>query len=63
MTLFFYSFSWFCTIFTCYPIVKKYLILPALEAEEAGKNNDESAPGDVLPEHRPADETDESAKE
>lgn len=30
---FFYSFAWFCTIFTCYPIVKKYIIVPALEAE------------------------------
>ena len=37
LPLFFYSFSWFCTIFTCYPIVKKYLIVPALEAEQAGK--------------------------
>lgn len=32
--LFFFSFTWFCTVFTCYPIVKKYLILPALEAEQ-----------------------------
>ena len=32
--LFFYSFTWFCTVFTCYPIVKKYLIVPALEAEQ-----------------------------
>ena len=37
LPLFFYSFSWFCTVFTCYPIVKKYLVLPALEAEQAGK--------------------------
>lgn len=37
LPLFFYSFSWFCTIFTCYPIVKKYLIVPALEAEQAEK--------------------------
>lgn len=35
LPLFFYSFTWFCTVFTCYPIVKKYLILPALEAEQA----------------------------
>ncbi len=35
--LFFYSFTWFCTIFTCYPIVKKYLIVPALEAEQKQK--------------------------
>ena len=37
LPLFFYSFSWFCTIFSCYLIVKKYLILPALEAEQAEK--------------------------
>ena len=35
LPLFFYSFTWFCTIFTCYPIVKKYIIVPALEAEAA----------------------------
>ena len=34
LPLFHYSFSWFCTVFTCYPIVKKYIIVPALEAEE-----------------------------
>lgn len=48
--LFFYSFTWFCTVFTCYPIVKKYLILPALEAEqaqaEAGKQD---SPQNELP--------------
>ena len=33
--LIFYAFTWFCTVFTCYPIVKKYLIVPALEAEQA----------------------------
>ena len=36
--LFFYSFSWFCTTFTCYPVVKKYIIVPALEAEENGSS-------------------------
>ena len=30
----YYSFTWFCTVFTCYPIVKKYIIVPALEAQE-----------------------------
>jgi len=34
--LFFYSVSWFCTVFTCYPVVKKYIIVPALEAAEKG---------------------------
>ena len=33
--LLYYSFTWFCTVFTCYPVVKKYLIVPALEAEQA----------------------------
>ena len=42
LPLFFYSFSWFCTVFTCYPIVKKYLILPALEAEMAKKKAEET---------------------
>jgi hypothetical protein len=33
--LIFYSFTWFCTVFTCYPVVKKYIIVPALEAGQA----------------------------
>ena len=33
LPLFFWSFSWFCTVFTCYPIVKKYIVVPALEAQ------------------------------
>ena len=33
LPLFFWSFTWFCTVFTCYPIVKKYIIVPALEAQ------------------------------
>ena len=37
LPLLFYSFSWFCTVFTCYPIIKKYMIVPALEAEAQGK--------------------------
>ncbi len=37
----FYSFSWFCTVFTCYPIIKKYMIVPALEAEAQGKETPE----------------------
>ena len=38
LPLFFWSFSWFCTVFTCYPIVKKYIVVPALEAEEREKD-------------------------
>ena len=34
LPLFFYSLTWFCTVFTCYPIIKKYIIVPALEAQE-----------------------------
>lgn len=34
LPLFFYSLSWFCTVFTCYPIIKKYIVVPALEAQE-----------------------------
>ena len=54
LPLFFYSFSWFCTVFTCYPIIKKYLVLPALEAEQAGKETDKSDAADRLPEHETA---------
>ncbi len=35
LPLFSYSFTWFATVFTCYPIVKKYIIVPALEAQQA----------------------------
>ncbi|NLV49595.1 MAG: hypothetical protein GXY20_02745 [Clostridiales bacterium] len=34
---FFYAFTGFATIFICYPVVKKYLILPALEKEKASE--------------------------
>ena len=37
LPLFFYSLSWFCTVFTCYPVIKKYIIVPALEAQEQTK--------------------------
>lgn len=50
LPLFFYSFSWFCTVFTCYPIVKKYLVLPALEAEQAGKAVVKADEADLLTE-------------
>ncbi len=39
LPLFFYSLSWFCTVFTCYPIIKKYIIVPALEAQEQTKED------------------------
>ncbi len=45
LPLFFYSFSWFCTVFTCYPIIKKYIIVPALEAQAQAEGT-----GDVKPE-------------
>ena len=56
--LFFYSFTWFCTVFTCYPIVKKYLILPALEAEQAGENKtqEEAAEETEAPDQLPPPE-------
>ncbi|MBR4703848.1 MAG: hypothetical protein IKO91_08380 [Oscillospiraceae bacterium] len=44
LPLFFYSFTWFCTIFTCYPIVKKYIIVPALEAESGQTGQKDPAP-------------------
>ena len=33
----FYSFTGFAVVFTCYPVVKKYIIVPALEQEAAAK--------------------------
>ena len=40
---FFWSFTWFCTVFTCYPIVKKYIIVPALEqADDAEPKPEET---------------------
>ena len=46
LPLFFWSFSWFCTVFTCYPIVKKYISVPALEAQ----TQEEGAPEDLTTE-------------
>ncbi len=43
----YYSFTWFCTIFTCYPIVKQYIIVPALEAQEQAERTEAEA---ALPE-------------
>lgn len=37
LPLLFYSFSGFAVVFTCYPVVKKYIIVPALEQEAAAK--------------------------
>ncbi len=51
LPFFFFSFSWFCTVFTCYPIVKKYIIVPALEAqaqsEDEGKKEAEAKQGEI----------------
>ena len=55
LPLFFYSFTWFCTIFTCYPIVKKYLILPALEAEQANREGSHPEDAAELPEGNETD--------
>ena len=48
--LFTYSITWFATVFTCYPIVKKYLIVPALEAEQqAAQPAEEDDPAQEKP--------------
>ena len=60
LPLFFYSFSWFCTVFTCYPIVKKYLVLPALEAEQAGKAVVKADEADLLTEAENAADPEET---
>jgi uncharacterized membrane protein YesL len=39
-----YSFSGFATVFICYPVVKKYVVVPAMEREQA-----EIPPADALP--------------
>ena len=62
LPLFFYSFSWFCTVFTCYPIVKKYLVLPALEAEQAGKAVVKADEADLLTEAENAADPEETEK-
>ena len=54
LPLFFYSFSWFCTVFTCYPIIKKYIIVPALEAQAQAEGN-----GDVKPDQGLAETSEE----
>ena len=37
LPILFYSFTGFAVVFTCYPVVKKYIIVPALEQEAAAK--------------------------
>lgn len=37
LPLLFYSFTGFAVVFTCYPVVKKYIIVPALEQEAAAR--------------------------
>ena len=39
---FFYSFTGFSTVFICYPVIKKYIILPALEQSAAQKTEGNS---------------------
>ncbi len=62
--LFYYSFTWFCTTFTCYPIVKKYIIVPALEAQER-ENGTAPSSGDDEREstENPGDEEKEQGEE
>ncbi|MGI5936714.1 MAG: hypothetical protein ACOX7I_07935 [Oscillospiraceae bacterium] len=42
LPLFTYSLCGFATVFVCYPIVKKYIIVPALELEKAAKLKEQS---------------------
>lgn len=42
----FFSVSWFATVFICYPIVKKYLIVPAMEQMAARQEAVEDGPPD-----------------
>ena len=63
LPLFFYSFSWFCTVFTCYPIVKKYLVLPALEAEQAGKAVVKADAADLITKEENAADPEEETEE
>lgn len=61
--LFYYSFTWFCTIFTCYPVVKKYIIVPALEAQEHGDAVQEQAPEADAGESMPEEDTEQRRDE
>ena len=56
---FFWSFSWFCTVFTCYPIVKKYIIVPALEQANAP----DSPETEALKENSDNNDTEEETEE
>ncbi len=47
LPLFFFSISWFCTVFTCYPVVKKYIIVPALEAQVQEKETSDAPAGEA----------------
>lgn len=46
----YYSFTWFCTCFTCYPIVNKYIIVPAMDADAASRTDSQT---ETLPETDP----------
>ncbi len=37
----YYSVTGFCVVFTCWPVVKRYIIVPAMEREAAEKGNGE----------------------
>lgn len=43
----FYSITGFMVVFTCYPVVKKYIIVPALEQEAAAKAETSAAAEEV----------------
>ena len=62
LPFFFWSVSWFCTVFTCYPIVKKYIIVPALEAE-AGQEEASEGPEPETGFPKGFDSTDERSEE
>ena len=42
LPLFTYSLCGFATVFVCYPVVKKYIIVPALEMEKASKQKEQN---------------------
>lgn len=46
LPLIIYSLTGFITVFSCYPVVKKYLIMPILE-KEAGEGKDEPRPPEI----------------
>jgi len=66
LPFFYYSFTWFCTVFTCYPVVKKYIIVPALEAQEhqdGDGKNDMDLTADISSEKHEQKEEEETSDE